>query len=146
MRLTIGIDPDSDKHGIAVFHGSELAQLATMRCVDVVSFVTNAIADGHDVMASCEDVMANQFVYGRNMRSSKSAQSKVAMHIGRCQQAQVELVRWLEHLEVTVRLYAPTRGNWANDPAMFQRITGWQGRSNADTRSAAFFGWLVARN
>lgn len=88
--------------------------------------------------------MANQFVYTRNEKASKAAQSKVAMHIGRCQQVQVELMRWLDHMGIAYRLHKPQRGNWSKDKTTFERVTGWSGKSNEDTRSAAYFGFLEA--
>lgn len=88
--------------------------------------------------------MANQFVYSRNQKASKAAQSKVAMHIGRCQQVQIEIMQWLDALGVPYKLHKPQKGNWAKDKAMFERVTGWKGRSNEDTRSAAYFGFLEA--
>jgi hypothetical protein len=100
------------------------------------------LAQAKPCIFSIENVMANQFVYARNQKASKAAQSKVAMHIGRCQQAQVELCRQLDRLEIPYVLHKPQRGNWSKNKALFQKITGWEGRSNEDTRAAAFFGWL----
>jgi predicted ATP-grasp superfamily ATP-dependent carboligase len=137
---TIGIDPDADANGVAVYHGESLVRLCNLTTIGVVELVR----EFQSVLVSIENVMANQFVYTRNQKASKAAQSKVAMHIGRCQQAQVELMRWLDHLGVKYVLHKPTKSNWAKDKAKFEMLTGWKGRSNEDTRSAAFFGFLEA--
>jgi hypothetical protein len=64
------------------------------------------------------------------------------MSIGRCQQAQLELMRWLDHHRLPYVLHKPQAGNWSDKKALFEKITGWTGRSNEDSRAAAFFGYL----
>ena len=138
--IVVGIDPDSDKHGVAVYDDAKLVSLSLRSSIEIVESWA-----GTDAKFSIEDVMANQFVYTRNQKGSKSAQSKVAMHIGRVQQAQVELMRLLDRYGMPYELHKPQRGNWAKDKAMFERVTGWTERSNEDTRSAAFFGFLALK-
>lgn len=139
-KIVIGIDPDSDKHGAAVFINRKLDKLCKVSLWEVVEIVKNRI----DIVFSIEDVMANQFVYARNRNGSTANQSKIAMHIGRCQQSQVELMRILDHFKVKYVLHKPSRQNWAKDKERFERFTGWDKQSNEDTRSAAYFGWLEA--
>lgn len=139
--ITIGIDPDAKASGVAIFYHGKLITLKNCTTVEIVSEIKNKACD---VLVSIEDVMANQFVYARNQQASKSAQSKVAMHIGRCQQVQIEIMQWLDALGVRYVLHKPQKGNWAKDKARFEKITGWKGRSNEDTRSAAYFGFLEA--
>lgn len=133
----IGVDPDTKKHGVAIYENGKLTRLSMME-----SYPLAILAQSKEAIVFIEDVMSNQFVYGRNAHKSKSAQSKIAMRVGRCQQAQVELVRLLHHLEVVCKAYKPQVGNWAKNKALFQNVTGWQGTSNEDTRSAAYFGHL----
>lgn len=142
MRV-IGVDPDSEKHGVAIYQLGKLVTLAKWSLVDFLQQLEGAT----DTIVSLENVMANQFVYGRNVKQSKTVQSKVAMHIGRCQQAQMELMRLLDHLEIPYQLHKPMKGNWADTKlkGQFERVTGWTGTSSQDTRSAAFFGFLLLR-
>lgn len=140
MNYTLGIDPDSDKHGVAIYIDGAL--------VDLVMWSTPAVIDfaaANDCLVAIEDVMANQFIYGRNTVSNRKVQSKIAMSVGRCMQAQYELVQMLEHNGVTVKKFKPRGGNWAKNKALFERVTGWDKRSNEDTRSAAFFGQLALK-
>ena len=51
-------------------------------------------------------------------------------------------MQWLDSLGVPYKLHKPQKGNWAKDKARFEKVTGWKGRSNEDTRSAAYFGFL----
>lgn len=142
QNITIGVDPDSDGHSIAIYIDGNLAELTKW---DLMEFIAHA--PDSRILWAIENVMANQFVYKRNEKKTKAAQSKVAMHIGRCQQAQVELEKVLKYHGARYVLIKPLKGNWADTKLkdQFEKITGWTGRSNADTRSAAFFGYLGSR-
>jgi len=140
MRQIVGIDPDSEKHGVAFYLDGKLVRLEMMNNVEINKEILNPFPD---TLFSIENVMANQFVYTRNVKANKSVQSKIAMHIGRCQQAQIELMRWLDNYGITYVLHKPQAGNWADKKELFERITGWEKQSNADTRSAAYFGYLA---
>ena len=145
-KIIVGIDPDSERHGFAAYVDGKLTVCATATTAEIVMEHLPAWLDTGPVMFSIENVMQNQFVYARNQHGNKAAQSKIAMHIGRCQQAQVELMRWLDHYEIPYVLHRPQRGNWAKNKAQFERVTGWTGRSNEDSRAAAFFGFLALRD
>ena len=145
-NYVIGIDPDADKHGVAIYKNCTLVDLRMMQATEIIDYVLPLEPlGGNSVIFSIEDVMANQFVYARNQKQSKSAQSKVAMHIGRCQQAQVELMRWLQHHQIPYQLHKPQNGNWADNRAQFEKVTGWTKQSNADTRAAAYFGFILQK-
>lgn len=147
MGTVIGIDPDAEKHGVAVYENGKLIDLCMLTTVEIIMrFAPLDPMRLADIKFSIENVMANQFVYARNVKESKAAQSKVAMHIGRCQQAQVELMRWLDHYEFTYALHKPQKGNWSDKRMIFENATGWAKQSNADTRAAAYFGFLELKN
>jgi hypothetical protein len=143
----VGIDPDSKKHGVAVFNQGELIRLCTMNTPRIVSELipnlsVHANATKSGILFAIENVLQNDFIYTRNTKSTKAAQSKVALHVGRCQQSLQELMAWLEHLKIPFVLHAPTSRNWHDNKPLFEQRTGWGKPSNDDTRSAAYFGWL----
>lgn len=142
MSTVIGIDPDAKASGVAVYRNGNLLDLRNCTTVDLVKIIKLNPPGG--ILVSIEDVMANQFVYRRNLHGIRAVQDKVALHIGRCQQVQIEIMQWLDALGVRYVLHKPQRGNWAKDKARFEKLTGWKGRSNEDTRSAAYFGFLEA--
>lgn len=138
MKRIIGIDPDTDKHGAAIYFDGKLVELDTLTLVDIY---TMAKVGGVDKWV-IEDVTKNNFVYGRNRQQQHLVNQSIARKVGMCQQAMIELVRVLEHFDQQVVLIPPSKQNWAKDKDRFQRITGWLARSNEDTRSAAYFGFL----
>lgn len=145
-RTVYGVDPDTFKHGVAIYQDGELTQLVMLELTDIIDIAQDIKqSDLNDTLFSIEDVSANKFVYGRNTKASKAAQSKVAMDIGRVQQSQVELQRVLEKYDIPYVLHKPSKLNWANNKPVFEKVTGWTGLSNPDKRSAAYFGYLAAK-
>lgn len=149
--LCIGVDPDTTKFGIAVFELGKLQYLYNWKLVNLINYLEPWLnGDKHTGQKRrphfvIENVMAQNFVYSRNIHKSKAVEKNIALKVGRCQQAQLEFMRILDHYECPYTLIKPTKGNWANNKAMFERITGWQGKSNPETRSAAYFGYMGGR-
>lgn len=142
--IVVGLDPDSKEHGVAVFENGQLTELHNLDLPSLRRWIDETRIE-HQMIFSIEDVQAQSFIYGRNVQQSKAAQSKVAIGVGRCQQAQIEVMRELDFSGIEYRLHKPMSGNWAEKKLLFERATGWKGRSNPETRSAAFFGALEAR-
>lgn len=140
--IVVGIDPDSRAHGVAIYRGGQLVSLSKDTLLAIHLWLEDIKKLGLEVAFCIENVLAQNFVYTRNAQANKAAHAKVALSIGRCQQAQEELMRFLDHHGVPYQTVKPTAGNWAKDRDTFERITGWSGKSNEDTRSAAYFGWL----
>ena len=142
--IVIGVDPDSKKHGIAIYRDGKLSSLSEWGIPELIAEMPNDPSNYEEILFSIEDVASQNFVYARNV-NSKAVQSNIAMKVGRCQQAQIEFQRMLDHLGFKYVLHKPQKGNWAKNKANFERITGWTKRSNEDTRSAAYFGFLEAK-
>ena len=135
--VVIGVDPDSKAHGVAVYVDGKLDSLHMLEAMPLVQ-----MAKYNQALVSMEDVKANKFIYARNVQSKKAVQSKIAIKVGQCQQAQTELMRLLDWHKVPYVLHKPQKGNWAKNKDQFELVTKWDGRSNEDTRAAAYFGFL----
>ena len=145
MSIVIGIDPDSDAHGVAFYEDGKLFDLREMRLGEILEFCIRQLHEDYDVLVSIEDVISNKFIYARNVHSNSKVQSTIAMSIGRNQQSQVELERELTRHGIKYINFKPQKGNWAENKDQFEKVTGWDKRSNKDTRSAAFFGYLALK-
>jgi len=139
--VVVGIDPDTNKHGVAVYRGAELVELHNFALPDLRRWIDTQA--GVELLFGIEDVASQNFVYSRNARASKAAHAHVALSVGRCQQSQTEVIRELEDRGLKFVLIKPNAGNWADNKERFERMTGWTGRSNPETRSAAYFGFLA---
>ena len=143
-KYIIGIDPDSKKHGIALYASGYLVRLESMSLVDVMLMLISDF-DSEEmklIEVHIEDVCASSAVFRGG--HSVSVQQSLARRLGMCQQSQVELERLLEFYEIKVVKHKISK-KWKDaksGKAEFERLTGWKGRSNEDTRSAAYFGFL----
>lgn len=139
--LTIGIDPDSAAHGVAFFNEQGLFELKNLTLMELMERLAN-LKQTHDITVHIENVDANKGCWN-NVRGSKAAFGKAASDMGKCRQAYIELTRMFDHLGVPYVNHKISK-SWkkGNDKKLFELATGWTGRSNEDTRSAAYFGYL----
>jgi len=143
-KIIIGIDPDSKAHGVAVYNDGELVALESndlMTLLKGISVIENNPANIIEV--HIEDVNGVSAAFGaRDGKGNIHVKLKIAQHIGMCKQAQIELERWLGYKKDIKVVKHKISKVWKKDKAQFEKVTGWTGRSNEDTRSAAYFGWL----
>lgn len=144
MSIVIGVDPDSSKYGIAIYIDGKLDDLLMMPLPEIIYDLLKAERYNY-AKWSVENVAGQSYQYARNKKQSAGANMAQMRNVGMCQQAQTELVRVLEFNNRDVVLHKPQRGNWAKNKAQFEKVTGWTRRSNEDTRSAAYFGWLALK-
>jgi len=145
-KIIIGIDPDSKAHGVAVYYGSQLRMLDCRTLIDIhelmdKSIVNHSINNDMDVEVHIEDVCGMNAVFRQRQKTNQAVNMKMSNSVGRCQQSQIELERLFEYWDVKVVKHKISK-MWKKDKAQFEKVTGWTGRSNEDTRSAAYFGWL----
>ena len=146
-KLIIGIDPDSKAHGVSFYIDGKLDDLGCITLVDFIilfenTFYTERFAS---VTVHMEDVCANNAAFQKKGVKNKLASTAINRSVGKCQQAQIELERLFEYYKIKVVKHKISK-MWKKDKAQFEKVTGWTGRSNEDTRSAAYFGWLGLSN
>lgn len=141
MKYVIGIDPDSKSHGVAIYMDGKLKTLTNWTLPEIISFVNPEEVRGCCVI-SIEDTTAKKCVYRQHSINKARAQGEIGRRLGMCQQSQIELERVLEFMGIPVIRHKPQSGNWADKKNLFEKVTGWVKRSNKDTRSAAYFGYV----
>lgn len=145
MKYVIGIDPDSNKHGVAIYENKKLIALESLSLMSVMSFLQSL----HDnegslldlVEVHIENVCGMNAVFRQRQVGNGNVNSSMARRLGMCQQAQIELERMLIRFQLVPVKHKASK-MWKKDKKQFELVTGWTGRSNEDTRSAAYFGWL----
>lgn len=146
-KFVIGIDPDSKLHGVAIYEDGKLTEMANIELIVLYTLIKNLNKFGK-VVISIEDNNAISAIYaGRfNNKDSQAVKSKKAQHVGMCKQAQIEVERACESLGVEIVRQKPSK-QWKDQDGkkQFEAVTGWKGRSNEDTRSASYFGWLLTQ-
>ena len=139
-KVIIGIDPDSEAHGIAIYKNGILVVLT---CGDLSEFMKILRHYYNHAEVHIEDVngVSAAFMARDKKGVTLSVKLKMAQHIGMCKQAQIELERMCEREGVKVVKHKISKV-WKKDKAQFQKATGWVKQSNEDSRSAAWFGYL----
>ncbi|MGB0943121.1 MAG: hypothetical protein ACPGUE_11995 [Marinomonas sp.] len=145
-KIVIGIDPDAKAHGVSVYYGERLDSLNSMTLMEIYNFIdldllTLVTETGWDIEAHIEDVCAMNAVFKQRQTKNNAVNMKMSNSVGKCQQSQIELERLFEYYGIKVAKHKISK-MWKKDKAQFEKITGWTGRSNEDTRSAAYFGYL----
>lgn len=158
--IRIGIDPDLTKSGVATLVGGKIQHLKSMGFSELIDFVVSSAASSPCAVL-LEDVDNKKPVFPKRLRQSVKGQNPLLAYVGHAPsqggssakvnmsiaedlgkvKATARLIKEvLEDKGITVTLVKPLRGpiKKAKDSSVyFNKITGWTGRSNADTRDAA---------
>lgn len=137
-RLVVGIDPDLVKSGVAVVDGGQLTSLQALAFPDLLLYARQLVACA--ALFVVEDVEHDKTTYHR-ARTNTRTHAAIAQKVGQVKGVARVLVECLRHMGADVQLVKPLQGPAKRqakaDAEYFNRITGWSGRSNADTRDAA---------
>lgn len=140
MNVIFGIDPDSKAHGVATYRNGKLISLECMTLLKIQRILSSNLVV-NNITVHMEDVCAMSAVFKQRQTKNNGVNMAMSNSIGKCQQAQIELERVFESFGVKVVKHKISK-MWKKDKSQFEKVTGWAGRSNEDTRSAAYFGWL----
>lgn len=157
--IKIGIDPDLTKSGVATVVNGEIVTLKSMAFSELIEFV---ISKSHlPYVVLLEDVDNKKPVFASKLKRTAKGQDPLLAYVGHAPsqggsefkinmskaedlgkvKATARLIKEvLEDNGIAVTLVKPLRGpiKKAKDSSVyFNKITGWAGRSNADTRDAA---------
>ena len=154
-KLIIGCDPDVDGKGFAIYEDGVLIRLEAFSLIELYEFAEDLTVEyfTEDIELHIEDVAANsssQFNWvklpQKDKRKQDAINAKISEKVGRCKQAQLEVEKIAEHFNIKIVRHKVSK-KWkdAAGKKEFERLTGWTGRSNPDTRSAAWFGYLGSR-
>ena len=139
-KLIIGCDPDVDGKGFAIYKDGVLTELKSLSLIKLHQFIEMSEYPIFDIELHIEDLHSNKGCWVKG--GSGGARS-----VGRCEQMQLEVEKVFEDFDIKIVRY-PVSSQWKNASGKkeFERVTGWKGRSNEDTRSAAYFGYLGTIN
>jgi hypothetical protein len=151
IKIIIGCDPDVDGKGYAIYENGTLKSLEAFHLIDLFNFIDEtSLSSKKPVELHIEDLCSNkssQFNWVRLPPSQKKKQdainAKISEKVGRCKQAQLEVEKIAQHFDIKIaRHKVSSKWKDAAGRKEFERVTGWKGQSNPDTRSAAWFGYL----
>lgn len=139
--IIIGCDPDSDKSGISIYCNGELTACESKSLVNIY-LMLDWQRDADEIELHIENVCGQNAAFFRPGPKNAKAATAINRSVGKCQQVQIEIERIAEHFGIPV-IRHPISKKWKSQAGKkeFERVTGWAGRSNEDSRSAAWFGY-----
>lgn len=146
-KIIIGCDPDSDKSGWAVVKSGKLITVTCKSLVEIFEYF-NGCKNHDKIELHIENVNGISAAFNaRDKKSPLSVKLKMAQHVGMCKQAQIEIERIADHFGVKVVRH-PVSKMWKDSKtgkAALKEAFNYDGQSNEDTRSAAWFAYVGLR-
>lgn len=142
MKIDIGIDPDSSKHGAAIAINGTLTHLKSMTLLELYQFLIDH--KQAEINFHVEDVLKINATFKKRGIRNLRAKGRVTRNVGMMQQAWREQLKAIESLKdhnITIT-YFPISKNWKDAEYGKEQLIkyfNYHGRSNEDTRSAAYF-------
>ncbi len=144
-KIIIGCDPDSEASGIAFYVNGNLERLECMCLIDIYQLFKANEFNNKLIELHIENLNGNKSSsFNHNKKMSAEVKYKVSESVGKCKQVQVEIERMAEHFGIKV-VHHKVSKQWRSagvEKNRFEMHTKWKGRSNEDTRSAAYFGFI----
>lgn len=138
--ITIGIDPDITKSGVGLYSKAAGLTLSSLPLWEVFALILKAHQDG---MLRYVCIEAGHKEKKSNWHKAPS--TAVAQSIGRKVGLNNAVGRIIEEFCITHDIpheLVPLSGYSNVDAKRFEAITGYKGRSNADTRSAGMIAFV----
>lgn len=134
----IGIDPDSDKSGVATYEDGQLVFLQMLDFYSLFKFCQVKTRQGYAIVI--EDVTYHKAIYAKKSSKNPRVNAAIGKSVGQCQGMYKCLLNMLEHIGAEVFVFKPLQGTakaTKTNADLFNKITGWREKSNPDTRDAA---------
>ncbi len=138
--LTVGIDPDTIKSGVAVTLNKKIIALDSVGFFDLAEYL-EAIGPKETMVIKVEDPNMIKPLFGAKAKNKRAVREKICQDVGGCKVVAHLICEQLEILGYQVVRIKPLRGpikrQVKSDALYFNKITGWKGHTNEDKRDAA---------
>jgi hypothetical protein len=134
----IGIDPDLHKNGMAIIENGEFTRLTVISFPCLCELFESHVMDP-EVLFFIEDVNKHKPTFYRG-KMSPSVMNNISQKVGMVKGVGTKIIEMLQHYHCNYVLVAPIKGllkKTKDDRLLFEKLTGWKGKSNADNRDAA---------
>lgn len=143
-KIIIGCDPDGAKSGVAICVNGILTSLKTRDLICVFTCFKVIAAKYENVELHIENVNGiSSNAFNVKSRDPLPVKLKKAEHVGKCKQVQIEIERIAERFGIKV-IHHPVSKMWKDSKTgkqQLEKVFGYTGQSNEDTRSAAWFAY-----
>jgi hypothetical protein len=139
--LRLGIDPGTDKSGIALMEDGKYVKLSLWSFMELHDYIVNR---DKCLVVTIEDVMAIKPTFDRYANKDKNKKiaemKKIAQNVGMVKGTYCQIIKMLEYYDCQYEATRPLQGTLKaakHSAATFQRFTGWAESSNEHNRDAA---------
>lgn len=142
--LNIGVDPDSDKHGVAWSWNSVTMEYTTMTLFDLYRFLLSNM--DVKIVIHYEDVLKNNKIFKKKGVRTRNVFGSVARKVGSNQQSLKEMLKMIDevkHPDLKLVAHKISKRWKDSQEGKYWMMIHWgippTQRNNADERSAAYF-------
>ena len=105
--MIVGIDPDSDKYGVALYEFGKLVELRILYAFELFEYILDCSGKALTFVA-IEDVERNKVTAFTNRRTGKSSiDMSIAERIGRCKQSARVVEQFCTAKKIKLYKYPP---------------------------------------
>lgn len=132
-RLLIGIDPDTEKNGVAYVNGVNIS-LRNMTFFELFDLLKYAKENFDDILVVVEGGWLNKSNWHKSEKGSAALNAKIGSHTGANHETGKKIVEMIEYLEIKYKVVKPTKSKIKADS--FKKITKIQEQTNQEKRDA----------
>lgn len=148
-NVTICIDPDIFRSGVAIYHDKKLVSLESLGFYDLIKQL-EMIKRIRSCSVLLEAGWLNKSNFhlqykskGKTVKLTPAAAAETGRRVGQNHQTGILIAEMCEGLGIPCRLVKPLEPNlWKDSAAVFKNITGYEGVTNPEKRDAAMLGFM----
>lgn len=143
-KSILAIDPDVQKSGVARLSNGVITKLEKLTFAELVD-VFSELDESTVVLIENVELINTTF---KRSKTNAAAMNKIAQNVGMVKGTYRHLVAMAEHYGVNITpvpplgIRNPTARRAKQDAEFFKKLTGYQGRTNEDTRDAGMIAFL----
>jgi hypothetical protein len=150
-KITICIDPDILRSGVAIYHDKKLVSLESLGFYDLMQRLKIEKENGCglcSVLLEAGWLNKSNFHLqykskGKTVKLTPAAAAETGRRVGQNHQTGILIAEMCEGLGIPCRLVKPLEPNlWKDSAAVFKNITGYEGVTNPEKRDAAMLGFM----
>jgi hypothetical protein len=150
-KITICIDPDILRSGVAIYHDKKLISLESLGFYDLMQRLE---VEKENDCGSCSVLLEAGWLNksnfhlqykskGKTVKLTPAAAAETGRRVGQNHQVGILIAEMCQGMGIPCRPIKPLEPNlWKDSAAVFKNITGYEGVTNPEKRDAAMLGFM----
>lgn len=149
--ITVGIDPDVEKNGVAILRSDEGMQLKNLPFPSLIEFLKMLNEEvkqkNKDIIVLIEAGWLNRSNWHLSPRMTAQKAAQIGNATGRNHETGRKIVECCDFYNIPYKLIKPLRKVWSGTDGKisaeeFSKITGYNNRTNQEERDAGLIAWF----